>query len=144
MMVAACCMRSDSTQILSAATCNTGSPYRRYNTKVHHPVTLSWHQADQSWIYYFNAECLARKHSLTFFNSFGLAQPGLEPATSRFRDEHSYHSVAQAVYWQNIHFLANLEVLRCISSILSIALYVDVIGGGAVGFKSFIPASASW
>ena len=44
---------------LSAA--NTDAPCRRHKTRIHHPVTLSWHRASQSWFYPLNAERLARK-----------------------------------------------------------------------------------
>ena len=41
--VAACCMRRISARVLSAA--NTDAPCRIHKTRVHHPVTLSWHRS---------------------------------------------------------------------------------------------------
>ena len=57
--VAACCMRRDSARVLSPA--NTDATCCRHKTRVPHPVTLSWHRVNQSWLYPLNAERLARK-----------------------------------------------------------------------------------
>ena len=43
-------------------------------TQIPHPVTLSWHQANQSYFYPLNAERLARKHLVPIFMS--LVWPG--------------------------------------------------------------------
>ena len=52
-------------QVLSAA--NTDALCRRHKAWIHHPVTLSWHQANQSWFYPLNAERLARKQPVPIF-----------------------------------------------------------------------------
>ena len=56
--LAACCTRNDSSWVLSAI--NTNAPCRSHKTRVHHPVTLSWHRANQSWFYPLYAERLVR------------------------------------------------------------------------------------
>ena len=56
---ASCCMRRDSARVLSAA--NTDASSHRHKTRMHHPVTLPRHRANQSWFYPLNAERLARK-----------------------------------------------------------------------------------
>ena len=52
-------LRRVSTLVLSVA--NTVAPCCIHTTQVHHPVTLFWHRANQSWFYPLNAERLARK-----------------------------------------------------------------------------------
>ena len=78
-MVAACSMRQDSAQVLSAF--NTDAPCRRHKTQMHHPVTLSW--------------TFSKQTASTNFDAFGLARPEFEPATSRLRGERS-HPLATA------------------------------------------------
>ena len=75
-MTAACCMKHDSARVLSAA---NPVPCRRRKTRMHHPVPISWHWANQSWIYHLNTEHLARKQTVPNFNAFGLARPGPNP-----------------------------------------------------------------
>ena len=57
-----------SARVLSAA--NTDAPCRRYKTRMHRPVSLFWHRANQTCVYPLNAEPLVRRSR------------GLETATS--------------------------------------------------------------
>ena len=54
-------------RVLSAVI--TDAPCRRHKTQIHHPVTLSWHRANQSWFYPLIAERLARKQPVSIFTS---------------------------------------------------------------------------
>jgi len=62
---------------LSAA--NTDAPCRRHKTRIHHPVTLSWHRANQSWCYPLNAERLARKQPVPIFTPLVWCGRGSNP-----------------------------------------------------------------
>jgi len=57
-MVAAFCMRQDSSQVLSAF--NTDAPCCRHKPQMHHPVTLSW--------------AFSKETASTNFDAFGLAE----------------------------------------------------------------------
>ena len=64
-------------RVLSAA--NTDAPCRRHKTRLHHPVTLSWHRANQSWFYPLNAERLARKQPVPIFTPLVWCGRGSNP-----------------------------------------------------------------
>ena len=64
-------------RVLSAA--NTDAPCRRHKTRIHHPVTLSWHRANQSWIYPLNPERLARKQPVPIFTPLVWCGRGSNP-----------------------------------------------------------------
>ena len=91
--VAACRMRRDSAWVLSAT--NTDAPCRRHTTQMNHSVTLSWHRANQYWLYPLNAWRLARK--IYKFTAWCMAWPGIEPAIFRLQGEHSDHMTTQPV-----------------------------------------------
>jgi len=46
-------------------TANTDAPCRRHKTRMHHPVTLSWYRANQSWFYHAHAHAGAPHKTLT-------------------------------------------------------------------------------
>ena len=47
---------------------------------ISHPVTLSWHQVDQSLRYPVSLNAKQGAAS-TIFNDFGMLRPGIEPMT---------------------------------------------------------------
>ena len=67
--VTACCMRRDSARVYVLL--HVTLTYRAADTIhecTHRPVTLSWHRANQSWLYPHNSEHLSRKQPLSFFD----------------------------------------------------------------------------
>ena len=63
---------------------NTDVPYRRHKTRVHHPVTLSWHRANQFRLYPLSAERLAKKQQVPILTPLVWGSQDSNPGPPNF------------------------------------------------------------